>query len=303
MKPARGHPGPPRPGGIGAWILAARPRTLTAAVVPVLVGTGLAFHERSFAMWPALAALLGAVLIQVGTNLANDYFDHKKGADAGRRGPTRVTQAGLVTEGQMRRAIVVAFTGAILCGIYLAAIGGWPIVVIGLLSILSGLAYTGGPYPLGYHGLGDLFVFVFFGIVAVAGSFYVQSHRLTPLALWAAVPVGLLSVAILTVNNIRDIESDRTAGKRTLVVRWGRGFGIAEYTFCIALAFAVPVVLVASRRLSPWGLLPLIASPLAPPLLQRVASSADPVELVRCLGATSRLLLLYGLLFAVGVAL
>ncbi len=290
-----------RPRGIAVWVLAARPRTLAAAVVPVLVGSALAFADGAFAPAAAAAALLGAVLIQIGTNFANDYFDARRGADTERTGPLRVTQAGLVTASQIRAAIALAFGLAVLCGIYLVAAGGWPILLIGCLSILAGLAYTGGPYPLGYHGLGDLFVFVFFGIVAVAGTYYVQALRVTPLVLVLSVPIGLLSVAILTVNNLRDIESDRRAGKRTLVVRFGHRFGQAEYAAALACAFAVPALLVAARILPIRGLLPLLALPLAWPPLRTVIRSTDPAEQIRALGGTSRVLLAYGILLALGI--
>jgi 1,4-dihydroxy-2-naphthoate octaprenyltransferase len=250
---------------------------LTAAIVPVLVGTAAAIADGGFAAVPAAAALAGAILIQIGTNFANDYFDAVKGADQERTGPTRVTQAGLVSRARMRLAIAIAFALALLCGIYLATVGGWPIVVIGILSILSGLAYTGGPYPLGYHGLGDLFVFVFFGLIATAGTYYVQAHRLALPCVLLAVPVGFLTVAILVANNLRDIESDRRAGKRTLVARFGRRFGRIEYLLLVLGAFAVPSLMVLFRTLPVAGLLPLLALPIAFPLLRLVFEDRLPL--------------------------
>ena len=239
-----------RPAPWSVWLMAARPRTLTAAIAPVLVGTAAAIADGGFAPLPALAALCGAVWIQIGTNFANDYFDARKGADSERVGPTRVTQAGLVAPRAMRRAIGLAFGAAFACGIYLVAVAGWPVVAIGLASILCGVAYTGGPYPLGYHGLGDLFVFVFFGPVAVAGTYFVQTLRWSPAVAWISVPVGSLCVAILVVNNLRDLGSDRKAGKRTLVVRHGRRFGRAQYGLLVAAAYAAPAVLAAAGKIS-----------------------------------------------------
>jgi 1,4-dihydroxy-2-naphthoate polyprenyltransferase len=292
------------PGPLTIWLMAARPRTLTAAIVPVWIGTAVAIRDGALAPLPALAALLGAILIQIGTNLANDYFDAAKGADKERRGPVRVTQAGLVPPGRMRAAIGITFGLAVLCGLYLAFVGGWPIVVIGLLSIASGLAYTGGPYPLGYHGLGDLFVFVFFGLIATVGTYYVQALRVSALSVWAAVPMGCLTVAILVANNLRDIDSDRRAGKRTLVARYGRRFGQIEYAAALLLALAIPMLLVAARQLRPAGLLPILATPLAWRLL-RGAYAPDPslADHLRLLAGTSWFLVGYGLLLFLGIVL
>ena len=211
-------------GGGRVWLLAARPATLPAAVVPVLVGTAAALHGGvQLQIGPFVAALVAALLIQIGTNFANDVFDFHKGADTAERlGPPRVTQSGLVPPEQVLIATFVTFGLAALVGVYLVLVGGWPILVVGVLSILAGLAYTGGPWPLGYHSLGDLFVFIFFGVVAVVGSAYLQTLTITPLAVWASFPVGLLVTAILVVNNLRDIDTDRQVGKKTLAVRLGR---------------------------------------------------------------------------------
>ncbi len=237
-----------------AWKMAARPRTLPAALSPVVVGTGLAVADGAFRPLPALAALAVALLLQIGANLANDYYDYVKGADTpGRLGPPRVAASGLISLPRLRLGIALTFAAAALAGLYLAAVGGWPILLAGLAAILSALAYTGGPYPLGYHGLGDLWVFVFFGLVGVGGTYYVQAGELTLLALLAAVPVGCLTVAILVVNNLRDLDTDRQVGKRTLAVRLGRRGSRVEYVTLLAVAYALPLVLLAARWWWPHG--------------------------------------------------
>lgn len=285
-----------------AWVLASRPKTLPAAVVPVLVGTAVAYSQGALAPIAAAAALLGALLIQVGTNLANDYFDFKSGADdENRLGPTRVTQAGLLSEHAVRNAMIATFALSALVGSYLVFVGGWPILVIGVLSILSGIAYTGGPYPLGYHGLGDLFVFVFFGLVAVAATYWVQALQWSWTALLAGVPIGLLSVAILVVNNYRDIDTDRRAGKNTLAVRLGRRGTRLQWVTCVGAAFAVPVIQFATGG-SPWLLLPLAAAPLAVIVGRRLFISTGRA-LNPVLAATAKVLVLFGLLYAAGFAL
>lgn len=282
-----------------AWVLATRPKTLPAAAVPVAVGTAVAAAHDSFALLPALAALLGALLIQVGTNLANDYFDFKKGADDEHRlGPTRVTQAGLISEGAVRAAMLATFALAALVGVYLVGVGGWPILVIGILSILSGIAYTGGPFPLGYNGLGDLFVFVFFGVVAVCGTYWVQAGVWSWDALVASLPVGLLSTAILVVNNYRDMETDRKVGKNTLAVRFGARAARAQYVGLVVLAFVVPVAQVVSGR--PVSLLgSLLAIPLAAVVVRRFLRLRG-AELNGVLAATAGVLMVFGLLYSIG---
>jgi len=292
------------PGSARAWILAARPQTLTAAVVPVAVGTACAIAVAGFAAGPAVAALLGAIFIQIGTNFANDVFDYEQGADTEERlGPVRATQAGLLSPRQMRAGLVVAFGLAMLCGVYLTWVAGWPIVAIGIASILSGIAYTGGPYPLGYNGLGDLFVMIFFGFVAVCGTAFVQVGTVPELAWLASVPVGALATAILVVNNVRDRDTDVACGKRTLAVRFGRTAGLVEYVALLGLAYATPVFLVASDRAGAWALLPLVTLPVAAYLIRRMVRTTDGPGLNRCLVATAQLLLGFGVLFAVGLAL
>lgn len=291
----------PAPRSLGAWLLATRPATLGIAVAPVLTGSAYAHLRGGFRGGPALFSLLGAVLILIGTNLANDVFDFEKGADTKERlGPTRVTQAGLLPAAAVRTGMWTAFALAALCGVYLTWVAGWIVVAIGVASILSGLAYTGGPYPLGYHGLGDVFVFVFLGLVAVGGTVYVQTGELPALALLCAVPIGALATAVLVVNNVRDVETDRAAGKRTLAVRLGRAGVLCEYHLMSLCAYAVPVALVLLRKLSPWALLPLSTLPLALRLNLQVRRRRGR-ELNPLLKHTAQLLLLYGVLWSIGL--
>ena len=299
-----GTAGMAAPGSARAWILAARPATLSAAVVPVAVGTACAIAHAGFRAGPALAALLGAVLIQIGTNFANDVFDYEQGADTAERlGPTRATQAGLLTPRQMRAGMAWAFGLATAAGAYLAWVAGWPVVAIGVASVLSGIAYTGGPYPLGYHGLGDLFVMIFFGFVAVCGTAFVQLGHVPALGWWASVPVGALATAILVVNNVRDRDTDVRAGKRTLAVRLGRGAGVAEYVLLVLAAYATPVIL-AATGLAGWAaLLPLATAPLAVAQVRVMLTTTDGPALNACLARTAQTMLAFGLLFSVGLAL
>jgi 1,4-dihydroxy-2-naphthoate octaprenyltransferase len=283
--------------------MAARPKTLTAALVPVMVGTALAYGLGVGRWLPALAALVGAMLIQVGTNLTNDYFDFKKGADTAERvGPQRVTQSGLIAPGTVLASALACFGLAVLTGIYLVVVGGWPIVAIGLASVLAGYSYTGGPFPLAYHGLGDVFVFLFFGLVAVPGTFYVQALTVTSAAWWAAIPVGAIGTALLVVNNLRDASTDVKAGKRTLVVRLGLRAGRAEYSALLALAFATPLAMWLLGLSSAWVLLAWLSAPLAVPLLKQVLGQ-EGAPLNSALGGTARLQLVFGLLFSVGLYL
>jgi 1,4-dihydroxy-2-naphthoate polyprenyltransferase len=291
----------PEPGSLRAWVLATRPATLTAALVPVMVGTAVAQASGGVRVGPALAALFGAFMIQIATNLANDVFDHEKGADTEERlGPTRAVQAGLLTPREVRAGMLAAIALAVAAGVYLTALAGWPVVVIGVLSVLSGIAYTGGPYPLGYHGLGDVFVMAFFGFVAVCGTVFVQTGAVPPLAWLASVPVGAIATAVLVVNNVRDRETDVKAGKRTLAVRFGRRAGVVEYAGLFALAYAVPVAAVLELGCSRWVLLPLVTVPLAARLARTLAVT-EGRPLNACLAGTAKLLLAYGVLFSVGL--
>jgi 1,4-dihydroxy-2-naphthoate octaprenyltransferase len=284
------------------WLLAARPRTLPAAVAPVLVGTALAGSEDVFRALPFVAALVGSVFIQIGTNLSNDYSDARRGADTeDRLGPVRVTAGGLMPPRRVLIGTYVAFGVAVAAGLYLAAVAGWELLVVGAASILAGVLYTGGPRPYGYEGLGELFVFLFFGIVAVAGSYFVQTEELRWEAFALAVPVGLLAAAILVVNNVRDIETDRRSGKRTLAVKLGRDRSRSLFAAMIVASFLAPPLLVPA--LSTWVLLPLAALPLAPPLVRTVATRTDGPALNTALAGTGRLLAVYSILLAGGVLL
>ena len=283
----------PRP-GLLVWLLAARPRTLTAAIAPVVVGSALAHRLGAFRLWPALAALASSICIQIGTNLANDYSDFKRGADTAERvGPQRVTQSGLVAPATVKRAAIGFFAIAALLGAYLAVVAGWPILVVGVLSIASGWLYTGGPWPLGYHGLGDLFVFVFFGLVATVGTVYVQALRAPPEAFLAAIPVGCFATAILVVNNLRDRVTDAKAGKYTLAVKLGAAAMRAEY-------LSLATIGIGSIWLLPGRPLGLLAAPLLIPPLRRVFRD-EGRALNPALGETARVQLVAAALIAGGL--
>ncbi len=286
---------------IAVWLQASRPKTLWAAVAPVIMGTAMAGADGVL-HWPsALAALLGAVLIQIGTNFANDYFDFLKGADAGPRlGPVRATQAGLVSPRAMRTAFILAFGLAFCIGIYLVWRGGWPIVVIGLSSILFGILYTATPLALAYLGIADLFVLIFFGPVAVGGTYFVQALDITPTVLIAGLAPGFISTAILTVNNLRDIDGDRAAGKKTLVVRFGKTFARFEYLFSLIAACLIPVYLFFTGKARAAALTVLLILPLAYPAIKTIFSGAEGRVLNEVLAATGKLLLFYSIFFAIG---
>ncbi|NQU66134.1 MAG: 1,4-dihydroxy-2-naphthoate polyprenyltransferase, partial [SAR324 cluster bacterium] len=237
-----------------AWILASRPKTLPAAVSPVLVGTALALKSGHFSLLPACAALVVSLLLQIGVNLANDYFDFKKGVDTEERlGPIRVTQSGLIPPRTVKKAMLGTLMAAGLSGFYLVLVGGWPVLLLGSAAILSALAYSGGPYPLASNSLGDLFVFIFFGPVAVCGTYFVQALKLSSLSMIMSVPVGLLITAILVVNNFRDIETDRQTGKRTLAVRLGIRGSQVEYLLLLAFAYLIPLISIYAELISGYG--------------------------------------------------
>jgi 1,4-dihydroxy-2-naphthoate octaprenyltransferase len=286
------------------WLMAARPRTLPAAVAPVLVGTSLALGAGEFHPLAFVAALLGAVFIQVGTNLSNDYSDARRGADTeDRLGPVRVTAGGLVPPGRVLFATYVTFGLAVLCGVYLVAVAGWELIAVGGASILAGVLYTGGPRPYGYEGLGELFVFLFFGVVAVTGSYFVQVQNLPWEAFACAVPVGLLASAILVVNNVRDLDTDRRAGKRTLAVRLGRERTRILYTAMVGAAFLLAPLPWWLGSMTPWLLLPWLAIPLAVRLVKVVRTRTDGPTLNGALAKTGMLQLLFCLLFSAGILL
>lgn len=294
---------PARPSGLKIWMMAARPPTLPAAVVPVLVGSAVAWRLGGFQLLPFLAALLAALLIQIGANFANDYFDFQKGADTDARlGPPRVTQQGLIAPAQVRNAMILAFALAALLGCYLAWVGGWPIIAIGVLSIAAGVLYTGGPWPFGYHGLGDLFTFVFFGIVAVVGTAFLHLGRITPAAVFFALPVALLVTAILVVNNLRDADTDRAAKKYTLAVLFGKPFVRGEYVTLVLGAYLLLPLAIVLGYASIWVLLPLITLPLALPQLQLVLREQGR-PLNAALRGTARLHMVFGALLTLGLLL
>ena len=302
-----------------AWLMAARPQTLPAGASPVILGTGLAVHEGVAAPLPALAALLGALLIQIGTNFANDYFDAVKGTDEpDREGFTRVTAGGLIEPGTVRRAMVGTYALAVVVGLYLVFVGGVPILVVGLSSIVAGVLYTGGPYPYGYYGLGDLFVFLYFGVVAVTGTYYVQAAAslpavgpfptglpagtLPPVAVVTSLAAAGLATAILVVNNVRDREDDAAAGKRTLAVIVGDFWSRVEFLAMVVLAYVVPVVLWGWFGLEASVLLPLVSLPLAVPVTRTVLTGSAGEALNRALERTGQLFAIHSVLFAVGLA-
>lgn len=291
-----------KPSGPFIWFSAARPRTLPAAVAPVVVGSALAWRDQAFDGGAAALCLGFALLVQIGTNFANDYYDFIRGSDTEKRvGPQRAVAAGWVTPGVMRRAMWSVFGAAFACGLGLLAWGGPWLLVIGVASILCGIAYTGGPWPLGYNGLGDVFVFLFFGLVAVGATYFVQAGGIDGGVLLAAVPIGLLAANILVVNNYRDAETDAAAGKRTLVVRFGRRAARAQHAGSLVVALIVPVVFFA-REPVVWRLLPLAILPMAVSHIARLRTDPTPAELIALLGDTGKLLALYALLFSAGLA-
>ncbi|HET6449113.1 MAG TPA: 1,4-dihydroxy-2-naphthoate polyprenyltransferase [Conexibacter sp.] len=292
------------PSVVRIWLMAARPKTLPVGLAPVLVGTALADTAGVFHPLRFVAALLGALFIQVGANLSNDYSDARRGADTeDRLGPVRVTAGGLVPPRQVLIATYVTFGLAILTGVYLVAVAGWQLLLVGGVSIVAGVLYTGGPRPYGYEGLGELFVFLFFGIVAVAGSFFVQAEQLVWEAFALAVPVGLLASAVLVVNNVRDLETDRRAGKRTLAVRLGRERTRSLYAAMVYGAVLLSPVTWVFGPLDPWMLLPFVALPLAAPIVRTVRTRTDGPSLNEALARTGQLELLFCVLLSAGILL
>lgn len=289
---------------ISAWLLAIRPRTLPAAIAPVTLGTAMAITEKHFAWLAAAAAFSVALLLQISVNLANDYFDCLRGIDTeDRLGPPRVAQSGLIPVRQVRTGMAIGLILTFIPGIYLLAVGGWPVFFIGLACIGAALAYSGGPFPLASHGLGDIFVFIFFGLVAVCGTYYVQALRLTPMAWLMGAIEGLLITAILVVNNLRDIQTDRQSGKRTLAVIIGDRGSKVEYLLLLGGAYAIPVFLWLTGRFAAWIILPLCSLPLALPLMRFVWKSTGGPILNQALASTAKLALVYSLLLSAGLIL
>lgn len=286
---------------VQAWILAARPKTLPAAIIPVMVGSAVAATHGVFSLLPATVALLCALLIQIATNLANDYFDFLKGADSEHRiGPLRVTQSGLIPPTTVRNVMIAILALTFLLGLYLVAIAGWPILLIGVVSIICAVLYTAGPFPLAYVGLGDAFVFLFFGIVAVTGTYYVQALAWSTDALIASLPVGAISTGILVVNNYRDIDSDRRINKNTMAVRIGRDATRLEFRLLLILAYAVPLIQMLQAAQPVWLLLPFLSLPFAFRVVRILSHSTDGVVLNNALADTGRLLAIYGVLYSIG---
>jgi len=283
------------------WLMACRPKTLTAALAPVILGTALAIGDGGFNFHSAVLCFLGALVIQIGTNLANDYYDFKKGTDTSERvGPVRVTQAGLIAPATVKLAFILSFGIALVIAFQLSLRGGWPLLAIGVASIASGILYTAGPRPLGYNGLGEVFVFLFFGPVAVAGTYYIQTLELNPAIVLAGVGPGLLSAAILVVNNLRDIETDRKANKRTLAVRYGVEFSQAQYFLMLCGAALMPIVIFALIRERVEILLACTFLFFTTTALRAVFRNENAPSLNRALADTGLLLLLYSLLFSFG---
>jgi 1,4-dihydroxy-2-naphthoate octaprenyltransferase len=290
-----------RSSNLQIWLMAIRPRTLPAAAAGVITGSALAWQDGFFRADAFIVCLLVALLLQIGSNLANDVFDFERGTDtAERMGPTRVTQAGLLTASQVKFGMAFVFGLAALLGLYLAWIGGWVILIVGIAAILSAIAYTGGPFPLGYYGLGDLFVFLFFGIAAVAGTYYIQAGSVSTAAWWMTIPPGLIITAILVVNNLRDLENDRKAGKRTLAVRLGEQGTKLQYISCIVLAYLV-LIQAAWLHIIPWSsLLAWFSLPIAF-RATRVVLTQKGRALNAALAGTGQTALLFSILFWVGL--
>ena len=282
------------------WSAGARPRTLPAAVVPVVVGTAVASAQGTVIWWRAIAALVASLAIQVGTNYANDYHDGIRGTDDARVGPVRLVASGLAAPAAVKRAALLAFGVAAVAGLALAAATTWWLILVGGLCFAAAWLYTGGPRPYGYYGFGELFVFVFFGLVATVGSAYVHTQRITGLAVLAAVPVGLLATALLVVNNLRDIPTDKVAGKKTLAVRLGDGATRRLYSACLVLAVGTPLVMTVSR---PWAFIGVLAAVAAVRPIRLVRGGAAGRDLVAVLQDTGRVQLLFGALLALGIAL
>lgn len=284
------------------WGLAIRPKTLTAAVAPVIVGWGVAYTTGYFHWGAALAAMFVSIMIQIGTNLVNDVVDFSKGADTeARTGPLRVTQTGLLTPRQVWSGVIVTFGLAVLAGFYLAWIAGWPVLILGALCLLSGIGYTAGPFPLAYHGLGDLFVLLFFGFAAVVGTVFVVGAEIPLLAWFAAMAAGVLTVNILVVNNIRDIETDRAAGRKNIPVVFGRKAAEWEFALMLVIAYAIPPILTCKQVSSPWVLLSLLTLPQGIRIWGRLRSGQSGQALNPLLGQTAQLLLRFCVLFTIGL--
>ena len=286
---------------ISLWFKSTRPRTLPAAAAPVIIGIALAFYENKINLFIAIFTLMAALLIQIGTNFANDYFDFIKGTDTDKRiGPVRLIQAGLIKKNEMLAAFIIAFIAASVLGVFLVIRGGYPVLLVGIFAIIFGILYTAGPAPLGYIGLGDIFVFIFFGLISVTGTYYLQLLKINPAVLIASLAPGFLSAAILTANNIRDIKTDKEAGKRTLIVRFGYNFGLFEYLFCIIAAHLIPVILVLITKSHYFSLISVLTAIMAVKPVKIILSRPEPRYLIPVLGKTGQILLIFSILFSIG---
>ena len=286
---------------INSWILASRPKTLLAAVVPVLVGSALAISAHKFFFLYSLIALFCSILIQVGTNFTNDLYDYLKGADnIKRKGPRRVLASGLISVTEMKAAIVLVFGLAFLLGLYLVFSVGLLILWVGIISIIAGIIYTAGPFPLAYNGLGDLFVFIFFGVIGTMGTFYLHTQEISFLAFLTSIPVGALITNILIVNNYRDIEEDRVANKITLAVLWGKTFTRWQYIILIIVCYLISIILYLNFNYSLWIFLPYLTIPVTFILIKMLYKFKGE-ELNKTLELTARFAVLYGLLFSIGL--
>lgn len=284
-----------------AWILALRPRTLPAALVPVLVGSSIAVHDNTFKPLAAVVALFCAILIQIGTNFVNDLFDFLHGTDKKDRiGPLRVVTSGLISVNEMKLGIITVFGLSLLLGMYLVYTAGWEILLIGVISILAGIAYTAGPFPLAYNGLGDIASFLFFGLIGTVGTYYVQANEISTFAFWSSIPVGALITNILVVNNYRDREEDQSNGKNTLAVLLGETFTRLQYVFFMIVSYAILFVVFFTYKNSYWVFLPIISLPLSIKLIKMIFTLRGR-ELNKTLELTAKLSALYGLLFAAGI--
>ncbi len=286
---------------IDYWILASRPKTLLAAFVPVIVGSSIAYYDGKFKLLAALVALICAVLIQIGTNFVNDLYDYLAGTDTAERvGPQRVLASGLISPEEMKKAIFITFGLTFILGLYLVYISSYITLIIGIVSILAGIAYTAGPYPLAYNGLGDVFVFIFFGLIGTVGTYYVQTLDVTPFAVWASIPVGALITNVLVVNNYRDIEQDSKAGKNTLAVKYGKKFTRIQYVSFTIVSYLILFVVYFTYKQSLFVFLPALTIPLAIKLVKMIYTFKDQ-QLNKTLELTAKLSAIYGLLFAAGI--
>ncbi|MGI8483130.1 MAG: 1,4-dihydroxy-2-naphthoate polyprenyltransferase [Thermomicrobiales bacterium] len=294
---------PPRSSILHMWWLAARPKTLPAAIAPVLAGTAVAIHERGFHWLSALLALITALLLQIAANFANDALDFKRGADTNERtGPTRITASGMVTAEAVLRATAVTLGLAVVSGLYLVCRGGWPFLILGIAAIICAVAYTGGPFPLGYLGLGEVFVFIFFGPVAVAGTAYVQTRDLTALALATSVPIGAMAIGILIVNNLRDLPTDVKAGKHTIAVRIGVRNTQIEYSAMLIITAIMPIIFWTIGWLNLWWILTVLSWPALFMLWKQIRTRTGQA-LNPTLGNTGKALLLFSVLFSIALIL